>query len=121
MPNIFKANIAKLINKHLGPLVFDQVLTKGVKTKDPTNSTKIITVDTDYTCKGFIDEFKDEWVNGTTVKVNDRKIVILGDSLDVGIVPEPGDKILAEGTTWIIVKDGVKRDPAGATYECQAR
>ena len=97
MPNIFKANIAKVVNKALGTLVFDQVLTKAVKTEDPTNSTKIVTVETPHDCKGFIDEFKDEWVNGTTVKVNDRKIVILGDSLPIGVVPEPGDKITAEG------------------------
>ena len=121
MPNIFKANIAKLVNKALGPLVFDQTLTKSVKSRDPADSTKVIAVETNHSCKGFIDEFKDEWVDGTTVKVNDRKIVILGDSLAVGVTPEPGDKILAEGKEWVIVKDGVKRDPAGATYECQSR
>ena len=121
MPNIFNANIASIVNKALGPLVFNQVLTKSVKTEDPADSTKVITVETDYPCKGFIDEFKDEWVNGTTVKVNDRKIVILGDSLATGIVPEPGDKILAEAKSWTIVKEGVKRDPAGATYECQSK
>lgn len=121
MPNIFSANIAKLVNKHLGPLVFDQVLTKGVKTKDPTNSTKTITVETDYPCKGFVDVYSDTWTNRATVKVDDHKIVILGDSLATGIVPEPGDKITAEGKVFIIAKDGVMRDPAGATYECQSR
>lgn len=121
MPNIFNANIAKLINKHLGPLVFAQTLTKAVKTQHPTDSTKVVTVETAHSCKGFIDEFKDEWVDGTTVKVNDRKIVILGDSLPTGVEPEPGDKITAESKVWVIVKDGVKRDPAGATYECQSR
>lgn len=121
MPNIFGADIAGIIAKELGPLVFDQTLTKAVKTQDPADSTKVVTVETDYPCKGFIDEFKDEWVNGTTVKVNDRKIVILGASLPVGVAPEPGDKILAESKSWTIVKEGVKRDPAGATYECQSK
>lgn len=121
MPNIFNANIASIVNKALGSLVFDQVLIKASKTEDPDDSTKIITVETPHSCKGFIDAYEDEWVNGTTVKVKDRKIVILGDSLATGIVPEPGDKITAEGTTWTIVKDGVKRDPAAATYECQSK
>lgn len=121
MPDIFGVDLAGLILEHLGPQVFAQVLTKSVRGEDPANSTKTITVDTDYPCRGFIDEFKDEWVNGTTVKVNDRKIVILGASLPIGVVPEPGDKILAEGKSWTIVKEGVKRDPAAATYECQSK
>lgn len=121
MPNIFKANIASVINKALGPLVFDQTLTKAVKSEDPADSTKIITVETLHPCKGFIDAYEDKWVNGTTVQVTDRKIVILGDSLPVGVIPEPGDKILAESTSFTIVKDGVKRDPAAATYECQSK
>lgn len=121
MPNIFGANIASIVNRELGPLVFDQVLVTTARTEDPADSTKIISVETEHACKGFIDDFADEWVNGTTVKVTDRKIVILGDSLPAGIVPEPGDKITAEGKRFTIVKDGVRRDPAGATYECQSK
>ena len=121
MPNIFNADIAGIIAKELGPLVFDQTLTKAAKSRDPADSTKVVTVETNYPCKGFIDVFSDKWVNGTTVKVDDHKIVILGASLAVGIVPEPGDKITAEGSVFVIVKDGVMRDPASATYECQSR
>ncbi len=120
MPNIFNANIAGILNSALGPLVFDQTLVKIVSSKDPTDSTKRIQVKTEYSCKGFVDDFKDEWVNGTTVKITDRKVVILGSSLATGIVPEPKDEIIAEGTTFTIVDDGVVRDPAGATYECRS-
>ena len=121
MPDIFRAGIAAEIAKALGPLVFDQTLTKAAKSRDPADSTKVITVETNHACKGFIDVFTDKWVNGTTVKIDDHKIVILGASLPTGIVPEPGDKITAEGKVYVIVKDGVTRDPAGATYECQSR
>jgi hypothetical protein len=121
MPDIFGADIAGIIAKELGPLVFDQTLTKAAKSRDPSDSTKIITVETDYPCKGFVDTYSDKWVNGTTVKVDDHKIVILGASLATGVVPEPGDKITAEGNVFVIAKDGVVRDPAGATYECQSK
>ena len=121
MPNIFGADIAGIIAKELGPLVFDQTLTKTANTRDPADSTKMVTVETDYPCKGFVDVYSDKWVNGTTVKVDDHKIVILGGTLATGIVPEPGDKITAEGKIFVIVKDGVMRDPASATYECQSR
>lgn len=121
MPDIFGLDLAGILLDNLGDSVFDQVLTKSVKTNDPADSTKRITVETTYPHKGFIDAYDDKWVNGTTVKVTDRKIVILGASLPAGVEPEPGDKILAEGTSWTIVKEGVKRDPAGATYECQSK
>ena len=121
MPNIFGADIAKIINRELGPLLFDQTLTKAVKGRDPSDSTKVTTVETDYPCKGFVDVYSDKWVNGTTVKIDAHKIIILGDSLATGVVPEPGDKITAEGKVFIIAKDGVMRDPAAATYECQSK
>ena len=121
MPNIFGADIAGIIAKELGPLVFDQTLTKAAKSRDPADSTKVITVETDYPCKGFVDVYSDKWVNGTTVKIDGHKIVILGASLATGVVPEPGDKITAEGKVIIIVEDGVTRDPAGASYECQSK
>lgn len=121
MPDIFGVDLAGIINEAFSPLVFDQVLTKSVTTRDPADSTKTVSVSTDYPCKGFVDVYVDKWVAGTTVKVDDHKIVILGDSLPVGIVPEPGNKITAEGRVYIIVKDGVARDPAAATYECQSK
>ena len=120
-PNIFGADIAGKINKALGPLVFDQTLIKVTSTRDPLNSTNRIQTEVSHTCKGYIDEFDDDVQEGTRVKITDRKIVILGASLASGIIPGPGDKIIAEGTTFTIVPDGVSRDPAGATYECQSK
>lgn len=119
--NILNANIAKIIHKVISPIVFDQTLIKVSSTRDPLDSTKRINTETSHACKGFVDNYKDGWANGTIIKISDRKIVIIGNSLTDGIVPEPNDKIIAEGTTWTIVKEGVVRDPAGATYECQSK
>lgn len=123
MPDIFKADIAGKINKALGNLVFDLTLTKvetGTRTPGAltggTNPTE-----TGHTVKGFVDEYKDYQIDGTLIQRGDRKVVILGGSLSSGVIPEPGDKITAEGQTRTIVEDGVKRDPAGATYTCQVR
>lgn len=122
MPDIFGEDIAGIINEELGDLVFDVTLTKvtpGTRGADETAGTN--PTESSSTCKGFVDEYKDREINGTTVLVGDRKIVILGDSLPSGTVPKPGDKITAESVTRTIVKGGVKRDPAGATYTCQCR
>lgn len=121
LPNIFGANIAQLINNALGNAVFDQTLIKRSSTQSTVNRTKQEIVTSPYPCKGFIDEFTDDYINLTNIKKSDRKIVILGASLAAGIIPEPGDGIIAEGITFTIVPDGIVRDPAGATFTCQAR
>jgi hypothetical protein len=120
MPDIFGVNIAGLINDALGDLVFDQQLIKVSSTRDPSDSTKRIQLRTVYPCKGFIDSYADVWVDGAMVQASDRKIIILGDTLDSGTIPECGDEISAEGKTFTIVANGVTRDPAGATFECRS-
>lgn len=121
MPDIFGAGIAQAINSGLGSLVFDQTLVKITSQRDPTDSTSTIQVETPHQCKGFVDNYRNENLRGTQVRITDLKIVILGASLAAGIVPEPGDIIIAENRRFTIVADGVMRDPAGATYECQSR
>lgn len=121
MPDIFGAKIAQEINKALGPLVFDQVLIKTSSTRDPADSTKRVKTKVQHPCKGFIDTYKDQFINGTLVHDSGRKVVILGASLPAGIIPEPGDMITAEGKNHTIAKEGVTRDPASATYECRAK
>ncbi len=121
MPNIFGADIAGAILDGLGGLVFDQTLTKTTSIKDPDNSTRQIKSTVPYPCKGFLDDYSKENNRNGATRVTDVKAVILGASLPAGVVPAPGDTITAEGRILTIVEEGVVRDPAGATYECQAR
>jgi hypothetical protein len=121
MPDIFGADIAGAILDGLGGLVFDQTLIKTSTAEDPTNKTRMIKIETPYSCKGFVDNYRNENIRGQGVKITDHKIVILGASLPPSIIPQPGDRIIAEGRTYSIQEDGVMRDPAGATYECQSR
>lgn len=120
IPDIFKKQIAKKINDKLGPLVFDLTLTKvtpGTRGADLTAGTN--PTETDYTVKGFVDSYSDYLIDGNRIQAGDRKIVILGGSLASGVEPKPDDKVTAEGVERTIV--AVKRDPAGATFECQSR
>jgi len=120
-PDIFGEDIAGKINQALGPLVFDQILINITEVRNPLDPTEVTLTETPHDCKGFVDVFEDDHVDGTLVLRTDRKIVILGASLPSGVTPQPGDKITAEGTNFNIVPKGVKRDPAAATYECQSR
>lgn len=123
MPDIFGADIAGKIHNALKGKVFDITLTKVAPgTRTPGSLTGGTNpAETTHTVKGFVDEYQDKHIDGTLIKRGDRKVVILGGSLPSGTVPEPSDKITAEGETRTIVEDGVKRDPAGATYICQVR
>ena len=69
-------------------------------------------------CRGFEDSSEDTRRNGTQVQQSGRLILILGDTLPRGVVPEPGDRIQILGETLEIVGEGVSSDPARATYLC---
>jgi hypothetical protein len=117
MPDIFKAGIASEIGKALGPLTFPLTLTKSRPSTRAELTGGVNSVETSYTGKGFIDDYRDSRVDGTIVKVGDRMVTILGST--IAAVPEPNDKVFIEEKSWEIIR--VKRDPAGATYECQVR
>ena len=121
MPDIFKADIAGEIYMGFKGLVFDITLTKvapGTRTPGTlTGGTN--PVETDYTGRGFTDDYEDYQIDGTIIQRGDRKVVIFGASLPSGIIPTPNDKTTAESVERVIVN--VERDPAGATYLCQVR
>ncbi len=73
------------------------------------------------TAEGFIEEFQDHEINGTSIKKSDRKVLLFGDLIEDLAVPKPKDRIVIDGTTYTIQGDGVERDPAKATYICHCR
>ena len=119
-PNIFKAKIAKRINKALGKQMLPAVLIKIENVKDVNDSTKMTVEEVSYKARGFT-EITDVYTkSGSLIARNAYVISILGGSLPDNISPIPGDKITIEGSTKKIAEDGVSRDPAGAIFQCQA-
>lgn len=121
MADVFGADIAGQIGDALGPLLLPATLikvTQGDRTSgSPTAGQK--TSESSKSCRGFTDSYSDGQVDGTLVERGDRKVILLGASIQGGAVPEPGDKVRIEGATLNIVN--VDRDPAAATYTCQVR
>jgi hypothetical protein len=72
-----------------------------------------------YPCRGFREDFAASQFDGEIVKRGDHKILIIGDTLPSGVVPDVVDQIVSENATLTIVS--VKRDPAAATYVCHVR
>lgn len=82
------------------------------------------TITTTTTFKGMVEEYASTTARtpvGDTVdmvKRGDRKILLLASSAP-GVTPKPGDRIVAEGVTYVVID--IKRDPADATWQLQAR
>lgn len=120
MPNLFGIDIAGIVRDAIGPglpaLTLVKV-SKGARPVDPTIG--LVSTETRYPGKGIVDTYSDGLVDGTRVKLGDRRVLLIAKSLPLGIFPVPDDLIEAEGDTWTIVQ--VSRDPAEATYDCQVR
>lgn len=114
-------DIAGEIHKALSPGLYDAVLTRrtaGARTTSNlaggTNPTE-----TTFTARGFVDTYEESEIDGEIIKRGDRIVVLIGDSISGGAVPQANDTVAIEGGTYRVV--AVDRDPAKATYECQAR
>lgn len=123
MPNLFGLDIAGIANRALGKLLLPVVLRKSIpgdrSSSNLTGGTNASHAD--FACRGVFTEFTQTEKLGGNVRVNDRKILVLGASIASGQVPQPGDDLTIEGKTYKIVDDGVTRDPAAASYECHGR
>lgn len=118
MPRLFNVDIAGIIAKTLGLLVLDATLhkkTSGTRTPGSisggTNPTSA-----DFPGKGFVESYREDQIDGTSVKENHRKVVLIAGTFTGS--PEVFDTVTIEDRIWSILH--VARDPAGATYECQA-
>jgi hypothetical protein len=122
-PDLFGADICGAIFDALGDSMLAATLTRttpgtraggaltGGQTVSPTTTV--------YDCRGMCEDYTTREIDGTNVRQGDRKIMLLGGSLPDDVDPQPGDVIAIEGASWKVVR--VERDPAGATFSCQAR
>lgn len=120
---LFGVDISGLIHRNMSaglvPITLKQT-TPG--TRSATNPTAAPAPKTStHSARGFQDAYTDSQIDGTLIERGDRRILLIGDSITPAAVPQPGDEITIQGETLTIVANGVSRDPAAATYTCQAR
>lgn len=120
-------DVAGLVAEHLGPRVLPCVLYKPGATpeRDPDDPTAAPqpAAPSQHKCRGFIEDFSPTSIDGTLIKVDDRKVTVLGATIEGGVEPEGGankDQFLVEGVRYNIQRV-VSRDPAAATYILQVR
>jgi hypothetical protein len=123
-PTLFGIDMAGVINEAMGADLLPATLTRPVPGTRAGGSLSggetVGATSTAYPCRGYCENYRTREIDGTLVRVGDRKIMLLGGSLPDAIDPQPGDLIAIEGATWRVV-NGVERDPAAATFICQGR
>ena len=121
--DLFNIDLATLVSDSLGGGLLPATL---VKVTAGTLTAGALTAGTtpqrqSFACRGVVLDYSDYEVRGGLVKTGDRKVLLLAKTIDGGAVPAPNDLVTIEDVEYLIVEDGVRRDPAGATYECRAR
>ena len=80
-----------------------QVTPGGRDPNDPT--AQLPSTDTTHAARGFVDQYDDSLIDGTTIRRTDRILTIIGDSIEGGIVPQEGFEIIAEGLSLIHISE----------------
>lgn len=71
-------------------------------------------------CSGFWEDYTGLAPAGVTLELNDRKAVLIGDTIPADMIPMRNDALTIEGQTLYVVKLQ-SRDPAAAVYVYQCR
>jgi len=119
---LFGVNISGLVHKNMSKGLSPAVLTKiasGARTSGSLTSGKAKTEST-HNCKGFMDKSKRERMDGTVIAAGHYIVLIIGDSIQGGAIPELNDQITIYDETYDIVGP-IGSDPALATYELEVK
>jgi hypothetical protein len=117
MTSILEGPLAATIYKEMKFLFLDATLIRDTVTPsspdipfDPPAPTQ-----SSYSCKAIVEDYSEYYKLNGLVGANDRKFIILTQSLSV--TPAPGDRLTIRGQTYSIHQ--VTADPALATWTCQ--
>lgn len=110
--------IAQKIGAGMAKIFYDAVLTRtslgpSLSPGEPGTETE-----TEYACKGIVENYSDYAIANSLVDAQDRKILILATSL--AIEPTDGDEVTIRGETYRVLPP-VKTDPAKAVWELRGR
>lgn len=120
---LFGVDIARIVADVIGPGVLDAVLAepkRGTRVAGSLTAGRQALPSVAHDCKGFWEDFAGTPPPGVEILVDDRKAVIIGDTMPSGVNPQRGWSVTIEGVTQVIVRL-LHRDPAAAVYTYQCR
>lgn len=122
---LFGVDIAGIVADNIGDGVLDVVITRYTAgTRTPGNLTGGLNRSpaTVTGIKGFWEDFATQFSAppGVALEVNDRKAVLIGDTIPAGGMPLRNDAITIDGQTLYMAQP-IAVDPARAVYEFLCR
>ena len=118
MTSPLEGSLAKTIGKAFNNLFLSATLSREVAIDSPAPEPgePAQTVTQEFNCKAIVEEYSDYYKLQNLVQANERKILVLADSLNTE--PKQNDKITIRSKTYTVVSIGT--DPAKATWELRA-
>lgn len=122
---LFGVDIAGIIADEIGPGVLEFTITRepSLGTRQAGNLTGGLQKGPPQTwgCAGFWEDFTGTPPPGVEIELNDRKAVLIGDTIPADALPLlKDDAISGEGQTLYLVKV-INRDPAAAVFTLLCR
>lgn len=120
MTSPLSGSLATSIYKAMKGLFIDATLTRDTAS---TNSPDVDRFDppaptsTNYACKAIVETYREQFRLDGLVQANDRRVLILANSLSV--TPTVNDRVTIRGIVFTVI--AVETDPALAVYTCQGR
>lgn len=114
--DLFGIDIAGIVFDNFDGQLFDVLIERYARGEREANNLtggRAVTPST-FAAQGFWEDFTST-PPGVEIELNDRKAVLIGDSIESGGIPERLDAITIEGQT-LYVERQLSRDPAAATY-----
>ena len=119
MPILLDTDWAAIALEAFGDLVLDGTLTavRPVPRDSDASWTEPSVIETDHAFRGFIKTLTSAARQSTSVPLAGEAVLIIGNSLPAGVVPQIDDRIRMESRDFRVVH--VRRDPAAALYTCE--
>lgn len=108
---LLDGDIQAIANSALSPFMLDVTVTQ-VAEGDYVPGTGRTNTETDYSCRGFVEDDAKRYIDLGLVQRGDRVITILQGSLS--ITPSDGDKVTIRSVESTV--QSVSQDPAQATW-----
>lgn len=117
MTSPLTGSLARTIGNAMAGLFLDAVLTRDAPGVGGDPFDPPAPVATDYRCKAIVEAYREQFRLDGLVEQNDRKVLILANSLSIR--PAAGDRVTISGITFTVIE--VSTDPAEAVWTCRGR
>jgi hypothetical protein len=113
--------VANALGSALGDDLKTATLTKpGAATADGRGG-ETRAAGSSFDCKAIMSDYSDNAIafSGGKITEKDRTALVLGATLQAGIIPKNGDGFAIDGESWTVIR--AIRDPAQAAWQLQLR